>query len=342
MPGRDASCGRRPTGGEAFTTPAIARGVAFVATNEPSLTAFDLKSGSQLWSRDIGGESSPAAGDGIVFLGGDDQSVRALDAATGETRWSSPLGYAIRSSVTFADEAVYIGSGPTLTAIDRDDGSTLWTHVTGGVVTADLAVVAETVIASSHDGYVYALGPPEQDPTETDGSHRFVRGGFTCGWQVVQCAGRSERPASSGRGAACLVDLGLGVRVAEGKVTMSRISYKRLGAALLSLAVPFMMAGPVAAQPAAPEVSSVELACLALGFDVNTCTFAVREGVYEVVEGSVNADLAEQGLAFAVDLGDEVASRDEFGADINEIAINPLPPVASTGEVMLPPSAVLP
>lgn len=122
---------------------------------------------------------------------------------------------------------------------------------------------------------------------------------------------------------------------------MSRISYKGLGAALLSFTVPFMMAGPVAAQPAANEVSSVELACLALGFDVNTCTVAVREGVYQVVEGDVNADLAGQGVAFSVDLGD-IAAGEEFAADINEIALNPLPPVASTGEVMLPPSAVLP
>ena len=121
---------------------------------------------------------------------------------------------------------------------------------------------------------------------------------------------------------------------------MSRISYKGLGAALLSLAVPFMMAGPVAAQPAPAEVSAVELACLALGFDVNTCTAAVREGVYQVVEGSVNTDLADQGIAYSVDLGD-VAAGDEFGYDINEIAINPLPPVAATGEVLLPPSAVL-
>jgi outer membrane protein assembly factor BamB len=170
----DAQTGRelwqKPAGGEAFTTPAITGGVAFVATDAPSLTAFDLKTGAQLWRRDIGGESSPAAGDGFVLLGGDDQSVRALDAATGETRWSSPLGYAIRSSVTFADGVAYIGSGPTLTAIDRNDGSTLWTHVTGGVVTADLAVVAETVIASSHDGYVYALGPSEPNRAGTDRS----------------------------------------------------------------------------------------------------------------------------------------------------------------------------
>lgn len=124
---------------------------------------------------------------------------------------------------------------------------------------------------------------------------------------------------------------------------MSRFSYKRLGAALLSLAVPFMMAGPVAAQPEAVEVSAVELACLALGFDISTCTFAVREGVYEVIEADVNADLGDQGLAYVVDVGEEAGVEPgEFGYDINEIAINPLPPVAATGVVDLPPSAVLP
>jgi outer membrane protein assembly factor BamB len=170
----DAQSGRelwqRPMAGEAFTTPAITGGVAFVATNAPALTAFELKSGTELWRRDIGGESSPAAADGVVYLGGDDQAVRAIDAKTGETRWSSPLGYAIRSSVTFAGDGVYIGSGPTVTSIDRRDGNTLWTHVTGGAVTADLAVVAETVIASSHDGYIYALGPSEPTASDTDGS----------------------------------------------------------------------------------------------------------------------------------------------------------------------------
>ena len=96
-------------------------------------------------------------------------------------------------------------------------------------------------------------------------------------------------------------------------------------------------------QPAPAEVSSVELACLALGFDVNTCTFAVREGVYDVVESEVNADLGDQGLPTRWMLASQrFASRVSSRSDINEIAINPLPPVASTGEVLLPPSAVAP
>lgn len=159
----DASTGREVwqelTGGEIFATPAIADGIAYIATTEPSLVAFDVQTGAELWQRGIGGESSPASEGGVVFLGGDDQSLRAIDADTGEIQWSSPLGYAIRSSATVTDDAVFIGSGPTLNALSRRDGSTLWTHVTGGEVSADLAVVADMVIASSHDGYIYALAP---------------------------------------------------------------------------------------------------------------------------------------------------------------------------------------
>jgi outer membrane protein assembly factor BamB len=160
--GIDASSGRKlwesPVGGDVFATPAIANGTVFIATSTPSLVALDLRSGEERWRRGVGGESSPAVAAGMVFLGGDDQSLRALDEATGEIRWSTPLGYAIRSSATVAGDDVFIGSGPTLNAIDRRDGTTHWTHVTSGDVTTDLAVVSGIVVASSHDGYIYALG----------------------------------------------------------------------------------------------------------------------------------------------------------------------------------------
>lgn len=109
---------------------------------------------------------------------------------------------------------------------------------------------------------------------------------------------------------------------------MSIISKKRLGVALVGLAAPLLMAGPAAAQaPGANEVAAVEIACLSY-FDISTCTHAVTEGVYDVVEGGVNADLADQGLAFVVEIGE--AGADEPGSlayDINEIAVNPLPPL---------------
>ena len=170
--GLDVGTGRqvwqRDVGGEVFATPAIAGGVVYVATTAPSLVALDVQTGVEQWRRGVGGESSPALAGNELFVGGDDQSLRALDRETGEVRWSSPLGYAIRSSATVTDQAVLIGSGPTLNAIDRRNGSILWTHVTGGEVTADLAAIAGMVVVGSHDGYVYALGPPE--PESADGA----------------------------------------------------------------------------------------------------------------------------------------------------------------------------
>ena len=160
----DASTGRErwqtQIGGQIYATPAIADGVAYIVTNAPSLYALDVKTGKALWHRGIGGESSPAVDGGAIFLGGDDQSLRALDAKSGEVRWSAPLGYAIQSSATVSGDVVFIASGPTLNALSSLDGRMLWTHVTGDDVTADLAVAGGMVIASSHDGYVYALGPP--------------------------------------------------------------------------------------------------------------------------------------------------------------------------------------
>jgi hypothetical protein len=109
---------------------------------------------------------------------------------------------------------------------------------------------------------------------------------------------------------------------------MSKISYKRLGVALMSLAMPLVVVVPVAAQPSAPEVSSVEIACLGAGFDINTCTGAVQEGVYDVVEDNVNGDLADQGVDYVVDVGIAApAEPGNFPYDINAIAVNPLPPL---------------
>lgn len=110
---------------------------------------------------------------------------------------------------------------------------------------------------------------------------------------------------------------------------MSKFSYKGLGVALVSLAMPLVMVAPVAAaDPGPDETSAVELACLGAGFDVSTCTGALTEGVFEVVEGGVNADLGAQGISTTVDLGlPEGSEPADFPADINAIAVNPLPPL---------------
>ena len=125
---------------------------------------------------------------------------------------------------------------------------------------------------------------------------------------------------------------------------MSNSFYKRLGIGLVGLAVPFMLAAPVAAQPHPDEVGNVALECIVgLGINIHDCAFAVQQGVIDVHEDIVNADLADQGIDFVVDVGAPVGDEPgELGVDIQDIAINPLPPVAATGEVLLPPGVVAP
>lgn len=105
---------------------------------------------------------------------------------------------------------------------------------------------------------------------------------------------------------------------------MSKLTKKRLGVALVGLAVPFMVAGPAAAAPGADEVAAVHVECLNY-FDISTCAGAVTDGIYDVIEDEVNWSL---GGDYVVELGE--AGLNEPGSlayDINAIAVNPLPPM---------------
>lgn len=108
---------------------------------------------------------------------------------------------------------------------------------------------------------------------------------------------------------------------------MSKVSYKRLGVALMSLAVPFVVAGSAAAAPGAGEVSAVQLACLAY-YDISTCTHAVSDGVIDVVEDEVNWHLGDIGVDYVVEVGEAgLGEPGSLAYDIAGIAVNPLPPL---------------
>jgi hypothetical protein len=117
---------------------------------------------------------------------------------------------------------------------------------------------------------------------------------------------------------------------------MRTVSYKRLGMAVVGLALPLTLVAPVAAAPRPDEVAAVSTQCiLGLGVDISTCAGAVEEGVYEVVQDDVNGSLSDQAIDYTVDIGiPDAIAPGGFPYDINNIAINPLPP--------LPPAPLVP
>jgi len=99
--------------------------------------------------------------------------------------------------------------------------------------------------------------------------------------------------------------------------------------ALVGLALPLTLVTPAAAAPRPDEVAAVSTQCiLGLGIDISTCAGAVGEGVEEVVEDEVNGTLSDQAIDYTVDIGiADAIEPGSFPADINNIAINPLPPL---------------
>lgn len=156
-------------GAEIFATPAIVNGVVYVSTMEPQFVALDLGSGKEAWRRPIGGPSSPAIANGTIYVGGNDQAIRAITSDGGKDLWTSPLGYPIESSAIISGDALFIASGPSVTALNAEDGQTLWTYVTGDTVTADLSIISGMVLASGHDGYIYALASETEKPAVPGG-----------------------------------------------------------------------------------------------------------------------------------------------------------------------------
>jgi hypothetical protein len=111
---------------------------------------------------------------------------------------------------------------------------------------------------------------------------------------------------------------------------MMKVSGKRLGVTLVSLAVPFMMAAPAALAdaPSPAEVANVAGYCLGYGYDVSTCSGAVMEGVEDRVETDVNTQLVDQGVSYTVDIGaPSLSEPGNLAAAADAIAVNPLPPL---------------
>ncbi|EDY63229.2 protein kinase [Streptomyces pristinaespiralis ATCC 25486] len=133
------------------------------------LYAFEAATGNLKWTYPKAGtgngyRSSPAVKDNRVYIGDDQGDVTALDAATGAEVWThqSPGAGSILSSPAVTDEALYIGIGASLTALDLTTGLPQWQVPTGGQVTASPAVdtaheQTDRVYVSANDGFLYSV-----------------------------------------------------------------------------------------------------------------------------------------------------------------------------------------
>ncbi|MBV9024992.1 MAG: PQQ-binding-like beta-propeller repeat protein [Streptomycetaceae bacterium] len=145
--------------------PAIAHGTVFIT--DEAITAYDLATGHQKWTKPGGGSflSAPSVRDGVLYVGDNTTGVRALSAFDGHELWSARLaGASNGNDLVVTDNALYAASNTVsngIYALDRTTGTVTWNFRPSKVSAAttdvwQLANAANRIIATI-GGHVFAL-----------------------------------------------------------------------------------------------------------------------------------------------------------------------------------------
>lgn len=151
---------RFDTGGEVYSSPAIADGIIYIASKSGYLHAIDARSGKELWQvaiSDYVTRSSPAVVDGTVYIGGG-FAFLAIDAKTGQERWRVPVQYSGQATPTVASGMVVVSSQEGYVfGIVAETGEVKWRSPTDGVTFGTPAVAGSQVVFGTDAGILYNL-----------------------------------------------------------------------------------------------------------------------------------------------------------------------------------------
>ncbi len=150
------------TGFDNTSAPAVVDGVVYVGSG--SIYALNAQDGSERWhypTPDVV-TSSPVIVKDMLYAGSYGDRVYALNAATGVLRWQYNTGGRVYVDPVVAFGTVFFGAGndgPTLYAVNVQDGKLLW-HNTMPIpaVPSSLAVANGMLYVGSRN-FLYALNP---------------------------------------------------------------------------------------------------------------------------------------------------------------------------------------
>ncbi|MCB8883852.1 PQQ-binding-like beta-propeller repeat protein [Acidisoma cellulosilytica] len=137
--------------------PVVANGMVFSMSADGQVSAFDLKTGDNIWrayvrpkgsrSFDVGGGVSYDGG--LVYAATGFGEVICFDAKNGNIRWRKPLGSPARTAPTVAGNHIYVSLiDASIVGLDIHDGSTLWSREARNVQTGVLGLPAPAVAGS--------------------------------------------------------------------------------------------------------------------------------------------------------------------------------------------------
>lgn len=138
--------------------PAVAGGVAYVASLDKHLHAVELATGKLKWKTKLSHmKASPAVKGGRVYVGDLDGNFHCLNAADGKPVWKFATEGEITSGCNFHGDNVLVGShDSTLYCLDAA-GKKVWELKTDGPVNGSPAVVGDLTFVAGCDSVLHVV-----------------------------------------------------------------------------------------------------------------------------------------------------------------------------------------
>ena len=144
----------------ASTSPIIANGAVYAASEAGVVAAFSLDNGRPLWRYEADSpiETTPAVAGDFVYAGTRAGRLIALDAASGAPRWSFQARNPIFASPAVYEGTVYLGAADGfLYALDAQTGALRWAYDAHGWIIASPAVNDAVVAVAATGGAMHII-----------------------------------------------------------------------------------------------------------------------------------------------------------------------------------------
>ena len=100
--------------GDIIANPIYHNGNIYVVSQSGITAKFDLNTGEELWSAQVGGLETPALSGETIFVNGNMGLFVALDIETGNLRWKKQFPKYVNEDSFFLDKEIAIYKGPTI------------------------------------------------------------------------------------------------------------------------------------------------------------------------------------------------------------------------------------
>jgi outer membrane protein assembly factor BamB/predicted Ser/Thr protein kinase len=145
-------------GAPLFGVPSAGKGLVFVGSTDGHIQGLSLRSGNTTWQTPVVGVARQAPtldGDRLIVTT-DKGYIYMLQAGSGQVIWDRPLQQSMQPP-TVGDRRIFLSAGPTLFALDANDGAVDWTFDAGGAITTRAVIAGDMVVVGTERGLLYAL-----------------------------------------------------------------------------------------------------------------------------------------------------------------------------------------